>query len=200
MLSLLRVPMSGTDLIRLFEDTIQHFWKTDLSQIYRALEALEGDGCVRASSVPSARGPARKVYRLTAKGRRRLAAWISEPPRVPPAKFEYLAQLFSVTASDEPRKKARELLVSLRDEAAKSVAVLEAIDATLKRMPGYPDEMPSSVFYPWLTLRHGLHRRRGFLRWIDECLDRLERRSRAVDGRVGSEPMSELLDMLGENR
>jgi PadR family transcriptional regulator AphA len=199
-LSLLREPMSGTELIRLFEGTIRHFWKTDLSQIYRALETLEGDGCVKVRSVASPRGPERKVYRLTAKGRRRLADWISESPRVPPAKFEYLAQLFSVTAVNEPREKALAMLRSMRDEAEESVAVLEGLDATMKQMPGYPDDVPSSLFYPWLTLRHGLHRRRAFLGWIDECLDRLERRSRAVDGEVGPAPLGELLELLGETQ
>ena len=56
LLSLLREPMAGTDLIRLFQSSIQHFWKTDLSQIYRALETLESKGLVRSSSEPSGFG------------------------------------------------------------------------------------------------------------------------------------------------
>ena len=137
---------------------------------------------------------------MTAKGRRRLAEWIAEPPQVPPAKFEYLAQLFSVTAAKKPREEARAMLGSMRDEAAASVAVLEGIDAAMKQMPGYPDEMPSFLFYPWLTLRHGLHRRRAFLEWIDECLAQLERRAPAVDDEVGPRALGQLLELLGENR
>ena len=176
LLSLLREPMSGTDLIRMFRGTINHFWTTDLSQIYRALEALEREGCVTVRSVPSKRGPARKVYRLTKAGKERLAAWIRRAPRTPPTKFEYLAQLFSVTVDPQPALRARELLQEMRQEAAQAVGVLEKIDATAATLEGYPDAMPAELFYPWLTLRHGLIRRRALLEWIDESLARLDRR------------------------
>jgi DNA-binding PadR family transcriptional regulator len=194
LLSLLRQPMSGTDLERLFRGTINHFWDVDLSQIYKALEALEREGCVRSKGVPSARGPARKVYRLTRDGRERLTAWIRRAPRIPPAKFEYLAQLFSVTAEPEPQARARELLQSMREEAARAVAILQAIDDRARVVPGYPHALPGHVFYPWLTLRHGLLRRRALLEWIDECLTHLERRPSAMDDDLGDEALAELLE------
>jgi DNA-binding PadR family transcriptional regulator len=170
LLSLLREPMSGTDLIRLFDGTIRHFWQTDLSQIYRALDALERDGSVRSQSHPSARGPAKRVYRLTPAGRRRLAAWLREPPEIPAAKFEYLARIFSMTADPQPMRRARELLTALREDAAREVAILEAVETAFKRDPGYPAGLPTFLFYPWLTLRHGLLRRRALVAWIDESL------------------------------
>jgi len=181
LLSLLREPMSGTDLIRLFKSSIQHFWKTDLSQIYRALENLESKGLVRSESVPSARGPARKVYHLNDDGRTRLLDWIATEPRIPPVKFEYLAQIFSVTADPDPSGRAREMLWSMRDEAAAGLATLKGIDAALARVPGYPNDMPAAFFYPWLTLRHGIQRRRALLDWIDECLERLDARNPEAD-------------------
>jgi len=195
LLSLLREPMSGTELIRLFQGTISHFWKTDLSQIYRALEAMETEGSLRSGSSPSSKGPARRVYRLTARGRRRLAEWIRRPATIPAAKFEYLAQLFSVTADERPRERARELLTSMRGEAAAAVAVLEAIDAGFRKAPGPPEAMPVSLFYPWLTLRHGLIRRRALLEWIDECLEHLERRPESAD-EAAADAFSELLQAL----
>jgi DNA-binding PadR family transcriptional regulator len=196
LLSLLREPMSGTDLIRLFDGSINHFWKTDLSQVYRALEALESEGCLLSESLPSPRGPARRVYRLTDRGRQRLAGWICQPVRIPPAKFEYLAQLFSVTADERPRERAREILVSMRGEAAGAVAVLEAIDARFRQTPGYPEAMPTFLFYPWLTLQHGLSRRRSLLDWIDECLALLDRRPGEIDEDAGAEALSELVRAL----
>ena len=69
LLSLLREPMSGSELTELFGSSIGHFWSADLSQIYRALDSLEQRGCVKSKSVPSPRGPARRVYSLTAPGR-----------------------------------------------------------------------------------------------------------------------------------
>jgi DNA-binding PadR family transcriptional regulator len=198
LLSLLREPMSGTDLIELFNSSIHHFWKTDLSQIYRALEALEKEGCLNSKSMPSPRGPARRVYALTGRGRRRLREWVRREPTVPPVKFEYLAQLFSVTADERPRERALELLRAIRAESATAVAVLEGIDAAMSELPGYPDDLPSHLFYPWLTLRHGLHRRRALLQWIDDSIERLERRTEDADKTAGQEAIAELSRLLRE--
>jgi len=196
LLSLLREPMSGTDLIQLFQGTIRHFWKTDLSQIYRALDALEGEGCLRSESLPSQKGPARRVYHLTDPGRRRLVEWIRRPAIIPAAKFEYLAQLFSVTADRKPREQARALLASMREETEQSVHILEALDDVFRRKTGGPESMPASLFYPWLTLRHGLVRRRGLLEWIDECMGHLDRRPEAADEGADPNTMSELAHAL----
>jgi DNA-binding PadR family transcriptional regulator len=196
LLSLLREPMSGSELIRLFRGTIDHFWNTDLSQVYRALESLDREGCLRSRSEPSERGPARKVYRLTARGRQRLGEWVRRTPRVPPAKFEYLAQLFSVTADPSPRQQALRQLRSMREEAAGKVALLDGIDHAMAEAPGYPDAMPAHLFYPWLTLRHGLIRRRALLAWIDESIERVERRPASDDEPIPLESFQELMRVL----
>jgi PadR family transcriptional regulator AphA len=181
LLSLLREPMSGTELIEAFQSSIRHFWQADLSQIYRALESLETEGAVRSRSVPSPRGPARRVYRLTPAGRRRLIDWVRRQPHIPSFKFEYLAQLFSVTAEERPRERAVEILTALGEESRASLTVLEGLDAAFAELPGYPDRLPTFIFYPWLTLRHGMHRRRALVEWIDECLRRLESRPAEID-------------------
>ena len=195
LLSLLREPMSGTDLIELFRRSIRHFWQADLSQIYRALESLEQGGCLRSTAVPSSRGPARRVYSLTPDGKRRLLEWVQREPQLPALKFEYLAQLFSMTAEDDPVGRAREHLNALRSEAAASLTVLEGIDAAMSGLPGYPERLPAQLFYPWLTLRHGLCRRRALVEWIDESLARLDRRGEDEAG-VDPDAISELIHML----
>jgi PadR family transcriptional regulator PadR len=46
--------------------------------LYPMLHRLEGQGLIRGRWAPSERGPARKYYRMTAGGRRALAAKASE--------------------------------------------------------------------------------------------------------------------------
>ena len=73
-----------------------------------------------------------------------------------------------------------------------------AIDAQLQEAPGYPEAMPAFVFYPWLTLRHGLIRRRGLLEWIDESLELLDRRPGPAGDDADPEAMSALVRGLAE--
>lgn len=49
--------------------------KLDTGAVYRALKALEDEGELSAVWDASIPGPARKIYRLTAKGWDRLDAW-----------------------------------------------------------------------------------------------------------------------------
>lgn len=49
--------------------------KVDTGAIYRTLKSLETEDELSAAWDTSAPGPARKIYRLTAKGWDRLAAW-----------------------------------------------------------------------------------------------------------------------------
>jgi len=39
-------PMSGYDLKKTFDDSVNHFWTAQQSQIYRALKKMVGDGWV----------------------------------------------------------------------------------------------------------------------------------------------------------
>lgn len=50
-------------------------FKADTGAVYRTLQRLEEDGEVAAAWDTSSRGPARRVYRLTPAGWRRLEVW-----------------------------------------------------------------------------------------------------------------------------
>ena len=50
----------------------RHRLNIDVSAVYRMLRRLERERCVESGWTGSARGPRRRSYRLTAKGRRRL--------------------------------------------------------------------------------------------------------------------------------
>ncbi|WP_433227078.1 PadR family transcriptional regulator [Microtetraspora malaysiensis] len=48
----------------------------DTSTVYRTLRSLERHGCLCSDWAPSGTGPARRVYRITAKGRTELLSWL----------------------------------------------------------------------------------------------------------------------------
>jgi PadR family transcriptional regulator, regulatory protein PadR len=49
--------------------------RVDMGNLYRVLRALEEDGVVRSRWEAGAPGPARRIYELTAEGRRLLDEW-----------------------------------------------------------------------------------------------------------------------------
>ncbi|MBS0326598.1 MAG: helix-turn-helix transcriptional regulator [Proteobacteria bacterium] len=77
-----RRPAHGYALKAWIDRHLDPFWQLDFGQLYRVLRRAAADGLVAvARREASPRGPSRIVYRLTADGRRRLAAWLAEPAR-----------------------------------------------------------------------------------------------------------------------
>jgi DNA-binding PadR family transcriptional regulator len=62
---------SGYDLARRFDRSIGHFWTATHQQVYKVLGRMESLGWVRATVVPQAGRPDKKVYDVTAAGRDR---------------------------------------------------------------------------------------------------------------------------------
>ncbi|MGH8894050.1 MAG: helix-turn-helix transcriptional regulator [Actinomycetes bacterium] len=74
LLLLLDGPSHGYDLIRRLDP--YGVTDGDPGHVYRALRLLERDRMVRSTWAPSAAGPSRRVYHLTAKGQEALEATV----------------------------------------------------------------------------------------------------------------------------
>lgn len=76
LLFLLRqAPAHGYELIRRMEEVPLPGPLPDTGAVYRGLRRMEEEGLVTSRWAETERGPSRKVYRITAKGRKRLAVW-----------------------------------------------------------------------------------------------------------------------------
>jgi len=68
-------PMSGYDIKRAVDRTIRHFWAASYGQIYPELKRLEEAGWIAGQDAGRG-GRSRRVYRITARGRRALKDWL----------------------------------------------------------------------------------------------------------------------------
>ena len=66
-------PMYGYQLVKELKQRSGGYFDLKEGTLYPALHRLEKDGLVRSEWEETARGPARKYYRLTEKGRQALA-------------------------------------------------------------------------------------------------------------------------------
>lgn len=87
-------PMTGYDLNKMFEQTAQHFWTTDQSQIYRALYRMEKEGWVYVENVIQLDNPNKKVYHVSEAGHAELRHWLTHPLPTPPVREGWLGQLY----------------------------------------------------------------------------------------------------------
>src|SRR5258707_637501 len=94
LLGLLRQPATGYEIKQAFDRVFAHIWAAELSQIYRTLKKLEREGCLSSRREPSKKGPAKVTYSITAKGRKRLRAWLHSGPQVGDIRHAHVAQLY----------------------------------------------------------------------------------------------------------
>jgi DNA-binding PadR family transcriptional regulator len=154
---LARAPHHGYELKAAFEELLGGTWTLNVGQVYTTLSRLEQDGLIEAEVVYQELLPDRKVYSLTALGRKELARWMDEPlaALIRLRDEVFLKVIAQATAS--PRQ-ALELIDRQRDQ------YLEAV-STVAGMRADPD-VPKVT---GLLLDGLLLRMEADLRWLDLC-------------------------------
>lgn len=91
-------PMTGYDLIRYFDGTVEFVWHAPHSQIYPELRRMEQAGLVDVQVVPRGERAEKRVYSITDAGVGELRSWLAEispypqerdPSRLRAAHFEF---------------------------------------------------------------------------------------------------------------
>lgn len=161
-------PLSGYDLNKAFGDSVQHFWNTDQSQIYRALHKLHADGLVEVEDVIQESLPAKKIYHLTGSGREELLRWLTTPLGLSNTHEGWLGQLFFAAELDGAQLMA--LLEARRDELRRLIARYEHLSSRAAEYAAQFDAPDDKVFWD-LTIEYGLHRLKFDLAWIERKLE-----------------------------
>ncbi len=164
-------PMSGYDLNKAFQASVQHFWNTEQSQIYRALYKLHDAGWVAVEAVPQENVPSKKLYRLTDSGRAELHRWLAQPQPAPSLHEGWIGQLFF--AAELSKAELAQLLTA---RIAELRGVLAVFDQTLPANAAEYARLyhaAADVPYWQLTIDYGRRKAQFDLDWAEEALTRL---------------------------
>jgi PadR family transcriptional regulator AphA len=165
------LPLSGYDLKKMFDTSVQHFWPADQSQIYRTLARLTEQGFVEMEVIHQGDRPDRKVYSITKAGRVELIKWLSgPPPLVDPRNAPLIQVFFAGQLSDE------EVLVKFEGYAAILRTILAQYDQIPAQINPYQQEIssPREHFFWLLTLDNGIRSMRASLEWAENVIDQLK--------------------------
>ena len=155
-------PRSGYDIKAVVDRSTRFFWAASYGRIYPELRRLERQGLIEGEDSPTG-GRRRRVYRLTAAGRRALIDWLLGRELTIELRDESLLRLFFADAL--PREQALLLLEGRRRGHEEYLDVLRAIDARPGEDPPFVD----------LVLRWGLDFNEWGARWCEEQLERLSK-------------------------
>jgi PadR family transcriptional regulator, regulatory protein AphA len=152
---------SGYELKKVAEASVGYLWSPAKSHIYAVLPRLVTAGLATAREVPQRTRPDKRIYRITAQGRRVFRDWLEDPGAGPPNTF--LLKLFF------GRKTSTETVVARierrRAEVEAELAEYRSIEDLVR-----DDE---SSYFGYVTLRWGIAQAEAWLRWADEILAEL---------------------------
>jgi len=117
-------PWTTYELTQQMDRSLGRIWPRATSKIYEEPKKMVAEGLARSSKQTFGRRT-RTVYAITAKGRRALAAWLTEPGAGPGLEFEQLLKIFF--SENGTKADALRTLAATKDwareRAAESLAV-----------------------------------------------------------------------------
>jgi DNA-binding PadR family transcriptional regulator len=158
---LARRPRHGYELKSAFEELLGGTWPLNIGQVYVVLSRMEADGLIECEVVPQESVPDRKVYQLTALGKKELDRWVDVP--VPgPIRMRDEVFLKVILNQEAGRGDPREFIWSQRQ------GHLDAM-ARVSRLRAEPGTAETTA----LLLDGVMLRLEADLRWLDLCEERL---------------------------
>ncbi|KAF0182458.1 MAG: hypothetical protein FD124_2429 [Alphaproteobacteria bacterium] len=155
---------TGYEITKELDEVAGFFWRATHQQVYRELGDLAETGLLRFREVEQNGKPDKKVYAITAKGRKAFEAWFLEPTDPPRGADPLMIKFFAaeLVGIDELRKQ----LANARAGHEAMLAAYEAIEAQHYAEP--MRKMPRWKQLIFMTLRLGMARERAWLEWADE--------------------------------
>lgn len=164
---LAREPLTGYDLRKQFQSSVNFFWSAKHSQIYPELAALSREKLVTFEVVQQSAKPSKKVYSITAEGRSALESWVAADLE-PKSMRDTLVMKVWTLGVIEPTL----ALSSLRQYASE----LETRQEHLKNLAASLNENNQNPLHhvgPRLALELGQQQCELYQRWLQQTIDQL---------------------------
>lgn len=165
--------MTGYDLKKMFDESINNFWAASLSQIYRELGVLESKGYLTSEIEKQNDRPDKRIYDITEEGKTAFREWITKfPEKLSKEKRdEFTLRLFFGSNLSK-----QELIIQLRrflDEKQRQMKEIEYLrnmsDQYVRDMKLFNGE---EVYWK-LILRRAFLNLEASIKWAGECIDEL---------------------------
>ncbi|MBN1498891.1 MAG: PadR family transcriptional regulator [Spirochaetes bacterium] len=167
------MPMTGYELKKFFDDSINYFWSAQISQIYRELKKLEENGYIKSARESGDKGPDKIRYSITDSGFSFLKDWLSNVPENIDEDnrnaFLLRIMLLSNLGAEEMHMQIQMRLEKYRKSLAELETVREKLSFYLEQT-GNVDLLP---FWK-ITLNRGFHDIKSHIEWAEESLAVLE--------------------------
>jgi DNA-binding PadR family transcriptional regulator len=164
-------PLSGYDIKKIMDDSVNFFWMAQTSQIYRELKALESKGYICSRVEPSEKGPDKRLYIITEDGRSELKNWLSKGHTDETMRNEFMIWLLfsSLISKNELSQQVQKKLNNYKNEYKMLNSVQNSIQDYVKMFG-----KESEAFYWKMVLKRGIYDVEAKIRWAEDILNDIQ--------------------------
>jgi len=129
---------TGYEIKRCCEEVFRHFFVAGFGSIYPALAELQRDGLVTAKSVEQKKRPDKKIYSITAAGRRALVEELAATPPRHKVRSEFLTLMYFAHLLPPERVDAvlGQMIERFEQTLVEELALFDSDDAPGELTPG----------------------------------------------------------------
>lgn len=163
--------MSGYEIMEVFRDSLNYFWKAQTSQIYRELQTLKKKEWVTDKYIHQVGKPDKKLFSITESGREELLRWLSEEDTGFETKNPLLMKTFF-----RGEKSMDENIEFFKRVQENSNTFLSNVQQPKDNAAMYENAIqnPEKALYWKMTIEYGAMYMNMLREWADRCISELE--------------------------
>ncbi len=166
-------PRTGYDLKAFFENSINFMWTASLSQIYRELSKLEGQGYLTSIVEPQTGRPDKKYYQVTEEGEQAFRDWLV---KFPGSLSTAVRDEFSVRIFFGSRLTREETIFQLRRFIKEKQEEMASLHHVIRVIEHYSHHIsaPEEEFYWKLIHKRGVMTCTALIEWAEDSIREIE--------------------------
>lgn len=163
--------MTGYEIMEVFRDSLNFFWKAQTSQIYRELQGLEKQSWVSKTLVPQQGKPDKKVYSITEEGKAELLRWLADGDVGLNSRAPILMKVFFM--GERGKEDNIDYFKHLKEECEQFQQKLEVIPKYIEAYGNVIDAKEKATYWQ-MTVEYGYRQMQMCIDWAQSCIERLE--------------------------
>lgn len=162
-------PKTGYELQRKIKNSINYFWTSTQSQIYRTLSRMENESLIVSKIHYQDDKPNKKIYSITSKGKDELIKWLSTPINIPNHRNPFLIQFFF--SGNLEKETIKSNLLHYKKEMEKRLCFLQSVEA--EKMAALAGNKMEYFIYLSL-IDNGISVLQSEINWVNKSLNKIE--------------------------
>lgn len=157
-------PLSGYDIKKQMEMSISNFYDLSYGQIYPELAKLEKEGLVTGTVETSETRPDRKLYTITAEGRRILKEWLSAAVEEEKVRYDILLKLYfgsQISVEENIRN-----IQTFKERSIEKIKLFRLFEQNLRAVMG---ESQDHMYY-LQTVLFGIQVYQAYVSWAEQAV------------------------------